>query len=180
MTRLRGNRNSGAKIAARQAKAAEMMNANPALGQSELAAALGISRQTFWRDLQSIEARYVDGSTEDVRAFKEAQYKALLQIESATAEGTIPPDVANALTRIRSEVAKLLGLNAPERSITAHIKTDATGRFHKFVQAAAGLTDTQLGQVFQFATSLERVPLAMPAGPPPLMLESGATSEEEQ
>ena len=32
-----------------------------------------------------------------LRAFKEAQYKALLQIESATAERTIPPDVANAL-----------------------------------------------------------------------------------
>lgn len=178
MTRPRGNRNSGAKIAARQAKAAEMMNANPGMGQGELAAALGISRQTFWRDLQSIEARYVDGSTEDVRAFKEAQYKALLQIESATAEGTIPPDVANALTRIRSEVAKLLGLNAPERSITAHIRTDASGRFHKFVQSAAGLTDTQLEQVFQFAASLKREPLAMPAGPPPLML--GAASKEEQ
>jgi hypothetical protein len=151
----RGNRNSGAKIAARQAKAAEMMNANPGMGQGELAAALGISRQTFWRDLQSIEARYVDGSAEDVRAFKEAQYKALLQIESATAEGTIPPDVANALTRIRSEVAKLLGLNAPERSITAHV-TANTAVQYRFLEHSHGLSPDQIEEVFKFMDALPR------------------------
>jgi hypothetical protein len=72
----------------------------------------------------------------------------------------------------------LLGTAAPSKSITAHVKTDGTGRFHKFVQSAAGLTEAQLEQVFKFAASLEREPLAMPAGPPPLMLE--AVSEEEQ
>jgi len=160
VTRPRGNRNSGAKIAQRQAKAAEMMNSNPGMGQGELAAALGISRQTFWRDLQSIEARYVDGSTEDVRAFKEAQYKALLQIESATAEGTIPPDVANALTRIRSEVAKLLGLNAPEKRITATI-TANTAVQYRFLEHAHGLSADQIENVFKFMDALPRVKVSI-------------------
>jgi len=72
----------------------------------------------------------------------------------------------------------LLGTAAPSKSITAHVKTDGNGRFHRFVQAAAGLSDAQMEQVFNFAASLERVPLAMPAGPPPLMLD--AASEDEQ
>jgi hypothetical protein len=72
----------------------------------------------------------------------------------------------------------LLGTAAPSKSITAHVRTDGTGRFHKFVQSAAGLSDAQMERVFQFAASLEREPLAMPAGPPPLMLD--AASEDER
>ena len=74
----------------------------------------------------------------------------------------------------------LLGTAAPSKSITAHVKTDGTGRFHKFVQAAAGLSEAQMEQVFHFAASLKREPLAMPAGPPPLMLEGAVVNEEER
>jgi hypothetical protein len=119
MSKSRGNKTSKAVRAERQAKALDLMKAG--LTQKDIAAELGISRMTFWRDLQSIEARYIEGSSEDVKQFKEAQYKALLQIESAAAEGTIPPDVATVLVRVRSEVAKLLGLNAPTKSIVGHV-----------------------------------------------------------
>jgi hypothetical protein len=171
----RGNKTSKAARAERQAKALELMSEGK--NQTEIAAELGISRMTFWRDLQAIEARYVEGSADDVKEFKAAQYKALMQIESATAEGTIPPDVANALTRIRSEVAKLLGLNAPERKVTAHFNGDVDPEtlkgYRRFVLETRGLDQEGLQQVYAFARSLAR-PVAEPAGPPatsPLWLE---------
>jgi transcriptional regulator with XRE-family HTH domain len=142
MSKSRGNKTSKAVRAERQAKALDLMKAG--LTQKDIAAELGISRMTFWRDLQSIEARYIEGSSEDVKQFKEAQYKALLQIESAAAKGTIPPDVATVLVRVRSEVAKLLGLNAPERKVTAHINAESSPRALKLKKATAGLTDAQV------------------------------------
>jgi hypothetical protein len=119
MIRPRGNKTSKAERAERQTRALELMKQGET--QEAIAEILGVSRTTFWRDLQAIEARYVAGSNDDVRQFKEAQYKALMKIEEATANGTIEPDVANALTRIRDSVAKLLGLNAPTKSVTAHV-----------------------------------------------------------
>jgi DNA-binding Lrp family transcriptional regulator len=115
----RGNKTSGAKRAERQARALELMKTGET--QEAIAEALGVSRTTFWRDLQAIEARYVAGSADDVAAFKRNQYEALIRIESATAEGSIEPDVSNALVRIRDSVARLLGLDAPTKSISAHV-----------------------------------------------------------
>jgi DNA-binding Lrp family transcriptional regulator len=115
----RGNKTSKAERAERQARALELMKSGET--QEAIAEVLGVSRTTFWRDLQAIEARFVAGSNDDVKQFKEAQYQALMKIEQATANGTIEPDVANALTRIRDSVAKLLGLNAPTKSIVGHV-----------------------------------------------------------
>lgn len=115
----RGNKTSRAERAERQSRALELMKSGET--QGAIAELLGISRTTFWRDLQTIEARYVEGSQEDVAAFKKSQYEALIRIESATAEGSIEPEVANALVRVRDSVARLLGLNAPIKSVHATI-----------------------------------------------------------
>ena len=123
------------------------MKENPSASLNEIAAALCVSRQTFWRDLQAIEARYVEGSKDDVATFKKNQYDALIRIESATAEGSIPPDVANALTRIRDSVAKLLGLNAPERSLHANVNIEQQvipiEQQLEYLQAFAGLYEDE-------------------------------------
>ena len=118
----RGNKTSKAERAERQARALELMKSGET--QEAIAEVLGVSRTTFWRDLQAIEARFVAGSNDDVKQFKEAQYQALMKIEQATANGTIEPDVANSLTRIRDSVAKLLGLNAPTKSISANVNVE--------------------------------------------------------
>lgn len=156
MIKPRGNKTSKAERAERQSKALELMKTGET--QDAIAALLGISRTTFWRDLQTIEARYVAGSAEDVAAFKKSQYEALIRIESATAEGSIDPDVANALVRVRDSVARLLGLNAPTRSVTATINADAEaiGPYRKFVQAVQGLDEQQIEQLFLMARELPR------------------------
>ena len=174
MTQPRGNKNSGAEIEARRAAIAHDLAATGTLPgtKEEYADLVGISRATLWRDLQALEVRFVEGSEADVRQFKAAQLAALLRIESAIADGSIPSDVGNALVRVRDSVARLLGLNEPERKLVGHVNVDNTGRFHQTVVACAGLDDEQYAEVLAFARSLPRKILPMPAGPPPLMLEN--------
>ncbi len=156
MTHPRGNRNSEAKIEARRAEVAAAINAPERVTRKDLADSLGVSTPTLWRDLKAIRARYVEGSEQDVLAFKRSQYEALMRIEQALIEGTIPADVANAITRIRSEVAKLLGLNAPERRITAHVDASTTQVQYRFLEHSHGLSAEQIEEVFRFMDALPR------------------------
>ena len=153
MTRPRGNATSKAHRAERRAQALTLMKEGKS--QTEIARELKVSRMTFWRDLQAIEAQFVVGSSDDVREFKQQQLDALMKIEEATAKGTIAPDVANALTRIRDSVAKLLGLDAPTRSV--HFKAEAGDLFSmKMRKACDGLTEAQVEIVLDFAAKLPR------------------------
>lgn len=151
----RGNKTSKAERAERQSRALELMKSGKS--QTAIVKELGISRMTFWRDLQAIEARYVEGSTEDVAQFKHAQYQALLQIENALVEGTIPADVGNALTRVRAEVAKLLGLNAPERKVTFNADVDPAKLvgYRKFLYHTRHLSEADVNRlVYPYCDSL--------------------------
>jgi Homeodomain-like domain len=181
-SKSRGNKTSKAERAERQAKALELMKTGAT--QDAIAELLGVSRMTFWRDLQAIEARYVEGSKEDVAAFKKSQYEALIRIESATAEGSIEPEVANALVRVRDSVARLLGLNAPSTSISAHVDVNPehSQEYLLFREACAGLTEDQLHQVYAMAKALPRTWVAPPIEanfPPPMVKALEATNEAE-
>jgi hypothetical protein len=175
----RGDKTSKATRAERRARALELIKDGKSMGA--IAEELRVSRQTFWRDLQAIEAHYVAGSTEDVKQFKEAQYRALIKIEEATAKGTIAPDVANALTRIRDSVAKLLGLNAPTKAIVGHVSGNQDVLYLKFKKAIFDLTESQIEDVLHFAAKLPREPVvtikdASWFPPTPKELTDGGTS----
>lgn len=159
MTRARGNPSTQAEIELRREQVMEKLKTADHQTLSQLADDLGVSRATLWRDLQAIEARFVVGSTEDVKQFKEAQYHALMKIEEATVRGTIEPEVANALTRIRESVAKLLGLNAPSKSVVAHTSPSHDLLYMKFRKAIFDLTEAQVGDVLAYATNLPREPV---------------------
>ena len=157
MSRPRGNKTSKAERAERQAKALELMKTGAT--QDAIAEILGVSRMTFWRDLQTIEARYVEGSAADVAAFKKSQYDALMRIESATAEGSIEPDVANALVRIRDSVARLLGLDSPTKSIHATVNANIDPAklvgYRKFLYVTRHLSEADVERfVFPFCQQL--------------------------
>src|SRR6266498_5684210 len=156
MTKSRGNKTSNAARAARRAQALQLMKEGKTA--MVIAEELRISRQTFWRDLQAIEAHYVAGASDDIKQFKEAQYRALMKLEEATAKGTIEPDVANALTRIRDSVAKLLGLNAPTKSVSMSMSAESSPLFLKFKAAIADLSEAQIEGVLAYATTLVREP----------------------
>jgi hypothetical protein len=153
-TKSRGDATSKAHRAGRQAKVVEMMNDGKT--QKEAQEALGVSRMTFWRDIQAIEARFVQGSTEDVKKFKQAQYASLIRLEEAVIKGDVPAEVGNTLIRIRDAVSKLLGLNAPERRLVAHANVEHSPEFLLFREAVAGLDEDQVREVYRFAKALKR------------------------
>lgn len=191
MKRPRGNKTSRAERAKRQARELEMMNDGK--NRNEIAGELGISRQTFWRDLQALEARYVSGSAEDIRHFKEAQYRALMKIEAATAQGAIPPEVANTLVRVRDSVARLLGLNAENRSVVLHANADVDPDklvgYRKFVYETRfiGRSETdKWGRIWALCRELNTPPAPEVINPPehselwdePRQLTEGETANE--
>ena|ERR1700683_3318865 len=178
MSRGRGNKASKAAIAARQAKERKMIEENPnVLGQmtqAEIADAIGAAnRLQVQRDLQQISKPLQLENSAAFEQMKHAQLQTYELMERSLIEGKVSPETAREWRGIRSEISQLLGLNAPSKSVHVNVTASQTGRFHKFVQAAAGLSEVQLEKVFQFAASLEREQLTMPAGPPPLMLEVG-------
>lgn len=177
----RGNKTSKAARAERQARALQLMKEGKT--QAAIAEELRISRQTFWRDLQAIEAHYVSGADADIQQFKEAQYRALMKLEEATAKGVISPDVTNALTRIRDSVAKLLGLNAPTKSVSMSVNPETSPLFLKFKAAVDGLTEAQIESVLAYATALVREPRVVVKDaswfpePEPQLLNAGGEDE---
>jgi hypothetical protein len=88
----------------------------------------------------------------------------------------IKPDrMIELLLSILDREIRLTGTEAPKKTVSqnTNLTIDATSRFHRFVQSAAGLSDAQLEQVFQFAANIEREALPAPAGPPLLELREG-------
>lgn len=156
MKRPRGDKTSKASRADRQARAVKMMNEG--VSSTAIAKALGVSRVTFWRDLQAIEARYVQGSEDDVKQFKRAQYAALTRLEEAVIKGEVPHEVGNTIVRIRDSVAKLLGLNAPTLSYQKreNVNPEHSAEYLLFREACAGLDEVQMQDVYAFAKSIQR------------------------
>jgi len=152
----RGNKQSGAEVEKRRADIAAAVKADEVDTIIDLAEELGVSRWTVMRDLKALRTRYVAGSKEDIQAFRQAQYDALMALEDGILSGAIPADVGNTLLRVRGEVAKLFGLNEPERKITAHIDATNTTVQYRFLEHSHGLTAEQVEEVFKFMDSLPR------------------------
>ncbi len=148
---------------------------------------MGITVRTAQKDQKEYVRRLVQMSHDQIdferqRVFHElGELKAELQVLRASLAASVGMPIKDrlqiALQIIDRDVvvmkreAELLGLDAPSKSITAHIDTTGDGRFHRFIEAAAGLCDAQLETVLTFAASMQRKPLELPAGPPPPPLE---------
>jgi len=109
---------------------------------------------------------------------EELRHQIRMELEELKAEAATVTDPGKRIylkLQIVERKCKLYGLDEPTRtqSTNVNVQVDASGRFHKFVQSAAGLSEAQLEQVFVFAEAMPREELPMPAGPPPLQLEAG-------
>ena len=148
------------------------------LSNEDIATRLGVSVKTIERDQEANMDYISQQKRPDLEVLQERvrrRYQELEDdVESAHVNGQLGIEKRTALAcGILKDLRDLLGLDAPTKSISAHVEVDGTGRFHRFIQAAAGLSDEQLEQVFRFAQSIERKPLELPPGPPPLQLTEG-------
>ncbi len=178
MTHRTGKTGSNSKAEVEKNKRLATQRIAEGATRAEVQAELGVCRQTVANYLRDCEIDWAALNATTLAPIKKKLIEELLAMAEAVLAGEYPEKKVETWRGLMSDFAKVAGLNAPTTNITAHINTSGNGRFHRFVQSAAGLSDAQMEQVFRFAASLEREPLAMPAGPPPLMLE--AASEEEQ
>jgi hypothetical protein len=129
MSRARGNKSSKAAIASRQAKEREMIEENPGvldqLTQAEIAQAVGATnRLQVQRDLAQISKPLQLENSTAFEQIKRAQLQTYELMERSLIEGKISPDIAREWRGIRSEVSRLLGLNAPTKTISATVNAD--------------------------------------------------------
>lgn len=146
------------KIAVRQAKEIELLNAGK--HQGEIAKELGISRTTFWRDVCRLTKDYTLGNREAFGQLRDLQVGALMDMAREVHDGTLTPKAGNSIRGFLDSVSKLLGLNAPTKhqnlNVTAKVDSHTLGMYERFFVESEGLTDAQFEQVWGFMKSLPR------------------------
>src|ERR1051325_9047730 len=133
--RPRGNKTREARRAERRQKEIDLMNQGRT--QQQMAEELGISRQTFWRDVQELTKQYADGNKESFAELRKLQVGALMDMAKEVHEGTLAPDAGNSIRGFLDSVTRLLGLNAESRSIVAHVSPAQDERYLEFKKHAA-------------------------------------------
>jgi len=84
----------------------------------------------------------------------------LERIEQAIVEGVVPPDVANAWRAVRADISRLLGLDAPSKSLSVKVDAESSPLFLRFKKSIAGLDELRLEEAFKYLSGLPRTKTA--------------------
>lgn len=160
----RGNKTSVHTRAKRKARVIELTQAGAT--KQEIATEVGISRQTLWRYLQALDVQFVESNRDAITALKQKVAGEIAQRADEVLDGELDPKRATAWNNLMSSFNRLLGLNAPTKSINAHISANhplpdygpaAHPRLWKIHEACVDLSDDQIAEVVKFAKSIRRV-----------------------
>ncbi len=105
------------------------------------------------RDLQAISR---ETPLEDARHEAHVTLRGLQQfvVDASDMKDT---ETVNSLLQIHDRLARLLGLDAPTKSVKAVITPEATGLYSRFLEATRHLNEEQIESVFAFAGTLTPV-----------------------
>lgn len=152
--RSRGNRRSDAVRAKEKQEIVDMLNEGKT--KTEMAGELGISRSTLHRQLNELEAAFVEGGKEAFNKLRMQTAHEFLEKAKQVLDGSVDPDVMNAWTRVMSEFKRTLGLDAPTTSITKRIDAESSPLFLMFKKSISGLSDDQLADAFKYLSGIPR------------------------
>jgi hypothetical protein len=136
-----------------------------------------ISRVTLWSDLKALDSLFLTENSAEIKELKRRVGHALLESADNVLSGDLAPDMANAWRAIMSDFSELFGLNAPSKSIQAHVSTNPehSQEFLEYRAAVAHLNDEQKADVLRYAKSLPNLwkPPVMDAScfPKPMLTE---------
>ena len=182
MSKSRGNKSSKAAVEARSEAVLEELKQGKS--QAAIAQTLGVHRNTICRDLKALTKKLSTANLAEHEARVAAQEAVLELIEQSLIEEQVSPEVANAWRAVRSDIAKLRGLNAENRSVIAHVSSNSDVLFLKFKAAVNGLTDAEIEVAFAYLEKLPRQPIVTIKDaswfPPvePKQLTEGETEDE--
>jgi hypothetical protein len=110
---------SGPKVERRQVKVAEAFMKN--LTRRQIAAEVGTNLAAVKRDLAALSGRFQAENSEAFAEYRKAQLAVLELMEESLVTGKASPDVVNAWRGVRGDISKLLGLDAPTKSISVNL-----------------------------------------------------------
>ena len=139
----------------RKQKAIEL--AGKGKSQVQIAQELGVSQVAICKSLKELRRTMSAATARDFEVYRKGQLAILESIEDALLENKVAPDVAREWRAIRSDIARLLGLNAPDRSVSVNVATPAdSGLTVEFLRRAHGLSDADMNKVFAFMETLPK------------------------
>lgn len=89
--------------------------------KQEIAADIGVSRVTLWRYLQALDVQFVESNRDAIAELKKKVAGEIAQQADNVLSGDLDPKAAAAWNGLISTFNKMLGLNAPTKSIQAHV-----------------------------------------------------------
>jgi hypothetical protein len=177
--KMPGTKSDRATIEARRNRLIELLSEGKTASQAAVilrGEGFPASHDRVEADIDALLPALQKQNADDMSVYASNQYIELQALKLACHQGSIKPDRAiELLLAIMDREMRLLGTAAPTKSESKslNVTVDGTGRFHRFIQAAAGLSDSQLEEVLRFASAMEREPLELPPGPPTLQLTEG-------
>ncbi len=130
--------------------------------RGEVAAEVGVSRMTLWRDLHALDAKFGAENSERVRELKAKVGEALLKAADEVWQGAVPAEVANAWRAIVADFSKLLGLNAESRAVVAHVSVEAEAAklagYRRFVRETQWVRPEKFHLIWDFVRTIEEPP----------------------
>jgi len=147
-----------AKAAKRTEKAIELLESGK--GITAVAKELGIHRKTLWENLKQLNEKQAvvnAESIEQMRSRHHAELRTMMDFVLKSEDMT-DSEVAGHFRAYAADIAKLCGLNAPEKRVTANV--DATTDpeklqgYRKFVVATQRLSLEQMERVYEYIRTL--------------------------
>lgn len=162
--RGRGNKGSKAEIAKRREKLLELAITGTTM-QKEQALQVGRSSASISRDWTAIQQTSPERIAERREQFA-TELDAMKRFVLEEAKLSDSQMIASWLS-IVDRAAKLFGLDAPTKHVTAHVNGDPEKLvgYRRWLDACVGLTLEQEEQVIEFARNLQRIPFKSPLLP---------------
>jgi hypothetical protein len=167
----RGNKTSVHTRTKRAERVIELAQAGAT--KQEIATDIGVSRVTLWRYLQALDVQFVESNHDAITALKKKVAGEIAEQADNVLTGQLDPKAAHAWNGLMSTFNKLLGLNAPAKSVTAHVEVNPehSQEFLDYRAAVAHLNDEQRQDVLRYARSLPNLWTPDMLGPLPQLTE---------
>jgi hypothetical protein len=169
----RGNRSSAALIEARRTRLLQLKQEGKTIIEAEeilQGEGFPADRVTLWRDLKGMMVKFEASNSQAYLQLKQEQDTILRRMEELLVTEQVDPEVAREWRAIRKDISELWGLDAPNKSVTAHIDADIDPAklvgYRKFLYHTRHLSEADVNaKVFPYCDSLP------PSGTPQYLLE---------
>jgi hypothetical protein len=156
----RGDRKSDAAVEQQLEEIIDLANELPGGpykygNQKKMADQLGVHRTTIYRNLKPLVEQMRETNPEKFIEGRLAQKEVYELMERALIEGKIPADVARAWQSIRDSISRLMGYDAPSKSLHVSVAANTAVQY-RFLEHSHGLSAEQIEDVFRLMDALPR------------------------